>query len=125
MEENSIKEAKDKKGKLSIYSLIFFIIRFLSLFPYFIAITASKFQTTMLTILLQRLIYFPWTIISLILAIIGRNRDKDKLSKVMIILNIIVLVFIAGITIFLIGIMIFTLIGLLLYGDNGQGLLLK
>ena len=46
MEEDSIKEIKDTKGKLSIYSLIFFIMRFASVIPFFIAITATKFQTT-------------------------------------------------------------------------------
>lgn len=98
MEENVIENKNLKKGKLSILSLIFFLVR---IGTTILSICTGVFQTlvrgsgtssvtlSIFSMILSIINFVPWTIISLVLAIIGKVRDKDKLSTVMLIINIV------------------------------------
>ena len=98
MEENVIENKDLKKGKLSILSLIFFLVR---IGTTILSICIGLFQAlvgsnntfsivlSFFSMIISLISFVPWTIISLVLAIIGKVRDKDKLSTIMLIINIV------------------------------------
>ena len=89
MEEN-VEKRIDKKGKNAIISLCLLIIKLFTVI--LTSLSAIVNIQGVPAYIITGLALVPWLLLSLIFAIIGRAKDKDKLSKILLIVDIVLIV---------------------------------
>lgn len=87
------KQITNKLKKMSMISLLFLIFQFLIPFLFrWLNIICSLFtEFKILSNLMDFIIYFPWALVSLVLAIISRSLYKDQLSLIVLIIDLVLL----------------------------------
>ena len=98
MEENKVEnkienkvENNSKRGNLAIFSFICLIMKIATVIA-FVTIDIIFNPKGFISDIMVIAALFPWLLISLILAIIGKVKDNDKMSKVLMIIDIVFLV---------------------------------
>ena len=89
MEEN-VEKNIEKKGKNGLIALCLLITKLVSVG--IVSLSSMINVKGVAAFVITGITMIPWLLISLIFAIIGRKKDKDKLSKVVLIVDIVLIV---------------------------------
>ena len=89
MEEN-VEKRIDKKGRKGLIALCLLITKIVSVG--IVSLSSMINVKGVAAFIITGITMIPWLLLSLIFAIIGRKKDKDKLSKIVLIVDIVLIV---------------------------------